>query len=144
MRRGEVCGQRWRDVDVDAGTLRIEGSVVHAEVGIVGLLLYFRWFAAVWWQAAALKAAAAADEGDPPRFLPSEVGALVVAMAVSMLAGEIVYPYRAAFAFMGSFLFLCAIMTHPALVFGAEAEETEASEALEPASSVSGLRPLWS
>ena len=35
MRRGEVCGLRWRDVDVVAGTLRIEGSVVHGEVGIV-------------------------------------------------------------------------------------------------------------
>jgi integrase len=35
MRRGEVCGQRWRDIDLEAGTLRIEGSVVHAAVGVV-------------------------------------------------------------------------------------------------------------
>jgi integrase len=35
MRRGEVCGQRWRDIDLGAGTVRIEGSVVHAQVGIV-------------------------------------------------------------------------------------------------------------
>jgi integrase len=35
MRRGEVCGLRWRDVDLATGTLRIESSVVHAEVGIV-------------------------------------------------------------------------------------------------------------
>jgi integrase len=35
MRRGEVCGQRWRDVDLQAATLRIEGSVVHGPAGIV-------------------------------------------------------------------------------------------------------------
>lgn len=35
MRRGELCGLRWRDVDLVAGTLRVESSVVHAEVGIV-------------------------------------------------------------------------------------------------------------
>jgi len=35
MRRGELCGLRWREVDLDAGTLRIEGSVVHGEVGII-------------------------------------------------------------------------------------------------------------
>jgi integrase len=35
MRRGEVCGLRWRDIDLEAATLRIEASVVHAEVGIL-------------------------------------------------------------------------------------------------------------
>ena len=35
MRRGELCGLRWREVDLDAGALRIEGSVVHGEVGII-------------------------------------------------------------------------------------------------------------
>jgi integrase len=35
MRRGEVCGLRWRDVDFEAATLRVEASVVHAEVGIL-------------------------------------------------------------------------------------------------------------
>jgi len=35
MRRGEVCGLRWRNVDLAAGTMHIESSVVHAETGII-------------------------------------------------------------------------------------------------------------
>src|SRR4051794_5605590 len=35
MRRGEVCGLRWRDVDLDACVVRIEASVVHGEAGLV-------------------------------------------------------------------------------------------------------------
>jgi len=35
MRRGELCGLRWRDIDLPTGTLRIDASVVHGEIGIV-------------------------------------------------------------------------------------------------------------
>jgi len=118
-----------------------------AEVGIIGLFLYLRWVAAVWQTSSSLGATAAKlPEDHTPRFLPTEVRALVIAIMVSLLAGEIVYPYRAAFAFMGSFLQLCALLTSPALVFGAAPETRDAAEEEEaaPAVSTTGLRPLWS
>ncbi|MBV8984545.1 MAG: site-specific integrase [Acidimicrobiia bacterium] len=35
MRRGEVCGLRWRDVDLAESSIRIETSVVHGETGLI-------------------------------------------------------------------------------------------------------------
>jgi integrase len=35
MRRGELCGLRWRDVDLAGCVIRVEASVVHGETGLV-------------------------------------------------------------------------------------------------------------
>jgi integrase len=35
MRRGEVCGLRWRDIDLPSSSIRVETSVVHGDRGII-------------------------------------------------------------------------------------------------------------
>ena len=35
MRRGALCALRWRDIDTDMQALRVEGSMVHGETGLV-------------------------------------------------------------------------------------------------------------
>jgi len=88
-------------------------------VVVVGLYLYLRWLTALRWEMRlAAKASRAAARRGCRAFMPDDMLALLYAIAVSLLGGEILYPYRPSFAFMGMFLFLCAVVNHPALVFG--------------------------
>lgn len=89
------------------------------EVGIVGLLLYLKWLLSVWRESSAL-IRAANRKGEERMFQPGELRALLVALMVSLLGGEILSTRRPSFAFLGMFLFLCAVMNHRALIFGAE------------------------
>ena len=89
-----------------------------AEVGIVGLLLYLAWLKGIWRESANLISAGSKLAASQSAFVPVDLQALVIAMLVSLIGGEILYPYRPSFAFMGMFLFLCAVMNHRALVLG--------------------------
>jgi O-antigen ligase len=89
-----------------------------AELGIVGLVFYLGWLKSIWRESADLISAGSKHKGSRFIFLPVEVKALLVAMLVSLFGGEILYPYRPSFAFMGMFLFLCAMLNHRALVLG--------------------------
>jgi O-antigen ligase len=93
------------------------------EVGVVGLFLYLLWFKRIWQETTALNATCAKLKGRAKVFLPFEIKPLLIAMLVSLSAGEILYPVRPAFAFMGMFLFVCAILNHKAFVTGIEASE---------------------
>jgi len=90
-----------------------------AEVGILGLGLYLAWLVSIIRESAVLtsRAAEAARLG-ARTFVPVELSSLVMAVMVGLFAGEILYPYRPSFTFLGVFLFLCAIMHHPALIYG--------------------------
>jgi hypothetical protein len=89
------------------------------ELGILGLYLYLRCLAAMWQQTASLRIREETHSGPKPRtFFPVGSAPLLASMCVSLLGGEILYVYRPTFAFLGMFLFLFAILNHPALVFG--------------------------
>ena len=103
-----------------------EGSSAHnqyitliIEVGVVGLYLYLMWLKGIWRGASRLIDRATKIKR-PGRevFLPVEIKTLLVALMISLVGGEILYPYRPTFTFMGMFLFLCAVMGHRALVCG--------------------------
>jgi len=91
-----------------------------AEVGVIGLGLYLAWLLSIIRESTILarRASDAAREG-ARTFVPVELNSLVLAVMVGLFAGEILYPYRPSFTFLGVFLFLCAIMHHPALIYGA-------------------------
>jgi len=92
------------------------------ELGIVGLVLYVGWLFSIVRESARLtRRAAEARLAGLKTFAPVETGSLVLALMVGLMAGEILYAYRPSFTFMGSFLFLCAIMHHPALIYGTAA-----------------------
>jgi O-antigen ligase len=89
------------------------------ECGIIGLYLYMMWLIWIWRETSrATTWAKKAKRQARPAFVPSDVKPLLVAMVVSLFAGEIVYPYRPCFSFMGVFLFLVAVLNHRALVSG--------------------------
>jgi O-antigen ligase len=90
-----------------------------AETGIVGLILYLKWLLGIWRESSTLIKTANRRQSDRV-FRPGELRALLVAMMVSLLAGEILSTRRPSFAFLGMFLFLCAVMNHRTLIFGAE------------------------
>lgn len=90
-----------------------------AETGVVGLILYLKWLLGIWRESSVLIKTANRRNSDRV-FRPGELRALLVAIAVSLLAGEILSTRRPSFAFMGMFLFLCSVMNHRTLIFGAE------------------------
>jgi O-antigen ligase len=101
-----------------------DGSSAHnmyitlvTEVGIVGLFFYLMWLRCIWAESSALLKLGRKGKRKLA-FYPFEIKPLLIAMAVSLFAGEMLYPYRPCFAFMGMFLFLCAIMNHRAMVYG--------------------------
>ena len=92
-----------------------------AELGVVGLYLYVKWLLALWQQNSRLissKAGMSATERQ--LFKPTGMSPLLLALSVSLFGGEILYVFRPCFAFLGSFLFLCAILHHRALVYGSK------------------------
>src|SRR5262249_46645981 len=92
------------------------------ELGLVGLLLYLAWLAAVWRESARLIKIGRLVR-DKSRALGAAgivVQPLVVAMMVGSASGELIYIYRPSFAFMGMFLFLMAILNHPLLARDAQ------------------------
>jgi O-antigen ligase len=103
-------------VDISAHNIYI---TLVAEVGLVGLFLYLMWLRGIWRESSRLMAVANKVKRRRKNiFLPVDMRALLIAMLVALFAGELLYPYRPAFAFMGMFLFLCAIMNSPLLVLG--------------------------
>lgn len=105
-------------VDISAHNIYLTLAV---EVGIIGLLLYLGWLQALWREAGRLTSIAQRLRRKRMKvFIPAEMRSLLIAMLVSLLGGELLYPYRPAFAFMGMFLMLSAILNHPALVLGTE------------------------
>lgn len=121
-------------VDISAHNIYITLIV---EVGVVGWLLYVGWLRALWRESTRLtKIARKAKRKNKKVFLPAEMRSLLIAILVSLLGGELLYPYRPAFAFMGMFLFLSAVMNNPALVFGKEKVtsllRTQAPRAIHP------------
>jgi|GEM_PF-3305512 len=89
-----------------------------AELGVVGLYLYLKWLSAIWRQTSRLMTFGERLSGSREKMvLPTEMQPLLTAIMVSLLAGEILYIYRPSFAFTGMFLFLCAMMNNPVLVF---------------------------
>jgi O-antigen ligase len=114
---GGFNNYRWLvGIDISAHNIYITLLI---ETGLVGLLLYLMWLRSV---AVESKSVIAWSEKQKRRrrnlFQPTEMRALLLAMMVSLFAGEILYPFRPGFAFLGMFLFLIAIMNHPALVMG--------------------------
>jgi O-antigen ligase len=91
------------------------------EVGLVGLFFYLRWLYSIWRESSRLIKGANRLKSRRPRdkvFFPFEMQTLLLAFMVSLLAGEILYPYRPAFACLGMFLFVCAVLNHGSLVLG--------------------------
>jgi hypothetical protein len=86
---------------------------------VIGLFLYLCWLRGIWRESSLLiTSATKLKKRGAKVFLPVEMQTLLVAFMVSLLAGEILYPYRPSFTCMGMFLFLCAVLNHPALVWG--------------------------
>jgi O-antigen ligase len=103
-------------VDISAHNIYITLIV---ETGLVGLFLYLMWLKSIARESQKLMALSRKrKKPDKAVFMGVEMRALLVALMVSLFAGEILYPYRPAFAFLGMFLFLAAVMNHPLLVFG--------------------------
>lgn len=90
-----------------------------AEVGIVGLALYLMWLYAIWRESEGMKSMVNKRPKEQS-FQPGELKALTIALMVSIFAGEILSTRRPAFAFLGMFLFLVAVMNHRALILGTE------------------------
>jgi O-antigen ligase len=112
------------------------------ELGIVGLSLYVGWLISIIRESARLsRRAIEARAAGLKTFVPAETSSLVMAVMIGLLAGEILYAYRPSFTFMGSFLFLCAIMHHPALIYGT-AKAGAAHDPREPERNRSSWHPL--
>jgi O-antigen ligase len=96
------------------------------EVGVVGLILYLLWLKSIWNESSSQpsKSRGWRGGGGDEGFSSVDLKALLIALAVSLWGGEILYPYRPAFAFMGMFLFLCAVMNHQALRKGGARRQT--------------------
>jgi O-antigen ligase len=94
------------------------------EVGLIGLLLYLGWLRGIWRESSSLtRTARKLKKRGAKVFLPVDMQALLIAFMVSLLAGEILYPYRPAFTFLGMFLFVCAVLNHRSLVLGDDQPE---------------------
>lgn len=92
-----------------------------AEVGVVGLFMYLMWIASLWKDSTRLvDTAYKLESASRTVVVPLASRPLVAAMIVSLVGGEILYIFRPTYSFLGMFLFLIAIMNHPALVFGAD------------------------
>jgi len=92
------------------------------EVGLLGLFLYLLWFWRIWRETSALTAFCVQNKKKRRMFLPLEVKPLLIGMAVSLSAGEILLTYRPAFSFMGMFLMVCGVFNHRAFVTGVARE----------------------
>jgi O-antigen ligase len=100
------------------------------EVGIVGLFFYLKWLLSVRRRSLRLTGLGVKlGERGRKVFLPVEMNNLLIAMMVSLLAGEVLFPYRPAFSFMGMFLFLCSVMNNSALVWGERTQPVSAAAA---------------
>ncbi|MGC8667525.1 MAG: O-antigen ligase family protein [Chthonomonadales bacterium] len=89
---------------------------VTAELGVVGLFLYIMWLKAIVGETGRrIRQATLAGQKHRRVFVPSEMRALVLAMLVSLTAGEILYPYRPTFSFLGMFLMISALLNHKVL-----------------------------
>lgn len=105
-----------------------------AELGVVGLFLYMMWFKAILNETSRrIRQATAASQKYRRIFIPSEMRALVLAMMVSLTAGEILYPYRPTFSYLGMFLMISALLNHKVLRGPGEVPE-EGQEAAPAAS----------
>lgn len=84
------------------------------EVGIVGMVLYFRWLSLyLFVRMRKLKVMETALHG------------LVISMMVTLFFGEHLYVYRALFGLLGLFLFVVTVLTSPIFVVGADAKESQ-------------------
>jgi O-antigen ligase len=88
------------------------------EVGLIGLFLYLSWLRGLWRESSMRIAKVRKWNKSRRSFVSTEMQSVVVAFMVSLLAGEILYPYRPAFTIMGMFLFVSAVLNHRALVYG--------------------------
>lgn len=87
------------------------------ELGLLGLYLYLRWLHAIWVESRArLALGARAAQVSKRVFLPVDMKALLAAMAFGLVSGELLYIYRPTFSLLGIFLFLCAVLNHPAMM----------------------------
>ncbi len=84
------------------------------EVGLVGMILYFRWLTLyLFVRMKRLKIMETALHG------------LVISMMVTLFFGEHLYIYRPLFALLGLFLFVVTILTSPIFLVGNEKNSTE-------------------
>ncbi|HYG35082.1 MAG TPA: O-antigen ligase family protein [Clostridia bacterium] len=92
------------------------------ELGVIGLFLYLMWFRELWRRGNDLLIKQRLRTGVRTHFFcPTGVKPLLACLSFSLLGGEILYVYRPSFAFLGMFLFICAVMTHPTLVSASSA-----------------------
>lgn len=82
------------------------------ELGLVGLFLYLMWFGSLF-----RNNPIPANTSPRKMFIAAGYQPLLIAFAVSLFAGEILYVYRTAFAALGMFLFISAVLNHPALAY---------------------------
>jgi hypothetical protein len=138
---------------VKAGSAHNVYITLIVELGIVGLGLYLMWLVSLWRQSGRLMSLASSNsQAMPKRFYPVGMGPLLLALCLSLTGGEILYVYRPCFAFLGMFLFVWAVSTHPALVFGSVNAQVRSparrtaptrSPSRRPLPSRSGYRPAW-
>jgi O-antigen ligase len=102
------------EVGVSAHNLYI---TLIGEVGLIGLFLYLKWLRGLWRESSIRIARVRKLGKSRITFVPTEMQSVLVAFTVSLLAGEILYPYRPAFTIMGMFLFVSAVLNHRALVY---------------------------
>jgi len=87
------------------------------ELGLLGLYLYLGWLHALWVESRSRIAfGAQAVRLSKKVFLPVDMKALLGAVAFGLVAGELLYIYRPTFSLLGMFLFVCAVLNHPAMM----------------------------
>jgi O-antigen ligase len=87
------------------------------ELGLLGLYLYLQWLRALWFESRdRVLLAARATRLSKKVYLPVDMKALLGAMIFGLVAGELLYVYRPTFSLFGIFLFVCAILNHPAMI----------------------------
>jgi O-antigen ligase len=87
------------------------------ELGLLGLYLYLRWLHAVWVESRnRVLLGTKATRLSKKVFLPVDMKPLLGAMAFGLVSGELLYIYRPTFSLFGMFLFVCAILNHPAMM----------------------------
>ena len=84
------------------------------EVGLVGMILYFRWL--VLYLFVKMKRL---------KVMETALHGLIISMAVTLFFGEHLYIYRPLFALLGLFLFVVTILTSPIFLVGNEKNSTE-------------------
>ena len=89
------------------------------ELGVVGFFFYTNWLRQLWLEGRRLiQEGQSRGASSAKLFCPAGMIPLLVALCVSLSAGEILYVYRPCFAFLGMFLFVWGTATNHALVFG--------------------------